>query len=261
MHHRDHRQARRRQAREIVEQAAAGDEALDLVGEQIGAARFDELHERQLVLERDFLAAHDLAPAERAQGARAYARIVRDHHAAHAGRSRRCRRAPLRRGCCSRDRHRRCSSPPGSRVRGKARPDRATAPGARAATARCACRRPAWMPPMRRRRGLPAHAAARSARAWRRAAAERFRTGDRRGSWADSLWLGSQVDHAIMPCSRRCCAAAGDGAARSTSGRSRRDAARRSRASPRPCPRSRCGRLRACRRDRRVRETSRSARR
>ena len=84
VYHGDHRQAGRRQAREIVEQAAAGDEALDLVGEQIGAAALHQLDKRQLVLERDFLAAHDLAPAECAQGTCAYARIVRDHHAAHA---------------------------------------------------------------------------------------------------------------------------------------------------------------------------------
>jgi hypothetical protein len=43
------------------------------------------LHERKLVLQRDFLAAHDLAPAEGAQSARAYARIIGHHHAAHAG--------------------------------------------------------------------------------------------------------------------------------------------------------------------------------
>ena len=85
VHHRDHRQSGRRQARQVVEQAAACDEALDLIGEQIGAAAFHQLDERQLVLQRDFLAAHDLAPAQSAQGAGADARIVGHHHAAHAG--------------------------------------------------------------------------------------------------------------------------------------------------------------------------------
>jgi len=55
MRHRDHRQARRRQPRQIAKDVTASHEILDAVVQQIGAGAFDQLHVGQFVLERQFL--------------------------------------------------------------------------------------------------------------------------------------------------------------------------------------------------------------
>ena len=69
MRHGDHRQSRRRQPRQIAKDVAAADEILDAVAQQIGAGAFDQLHVRQLVLQRQFL-----HPQASCRGRRAAAR-------------------------------------------------------------------------------------------------------------------------------------------------------------------------------------------
>ena len=99
VHDADHRQPGGRQPGEVAERAAAVDELLDPVVQQVGAGRFDQVHERQLVLERDRLRALQLLEA----------------HAA-AARRRRCRRRrrPASRACRRRRRCRRSTPPPGT---------------------------------------------------------------------------------------------------------------------------------------------------
>ena len=82
--HRDHRDARRRQPRQVAEQRAALHEAFDAIAHQVGAGALDQVDERQLVLQRHFLHPQDLVQAHRLDRAGVDARIARHHHAAHA---------------------------------------------------------------------------------------------------------------------------------------------------------------------------------
>ena len=85
MHDRDHRQAGSRQPRQVAEDGAPMDKALDLVAQQIGAGALDQMHEGQLVVERDLLRPQDLLQAHGADRAGLDARVGCDHHAAGAG--------------------------------------------------------------------------------------------------------------------------------------------------------------------------------
>ena len=67
----DDRQARRRQPRQIAKDVAAADEILDAVAQQVGAGAFDQLHVRQLVLQRQLL--------RRAASCRAHTAAARRH--------------------------------------------------------------------------------------------------------------------------------------------------------------------------------------
>ena len=83
--HRDDRQARRRQPRQIAKDVAAADKILDAVAQQIGAGAFDQLHVRQLVLQRQFLHPQRLVEAVGLQRAGIDAGIIGADHAADAG--------------------------------------------------------------------------------------------------------------------------------------------------------------------------------
>ena len=83
VHHGDLRDAARRHARLVGEAAAARHEDLGLV-EQVGAARFDQVHDRQLVLHHDLLDALALALAGRRHGAALDGGVGGRHDAAHA---------------------------------------------------------------------------------------------------------------------------------------------------------------------------------
>ena len=83
--HRHHRQARRRQPRQIAKNVAAADKILDAVAQQIGAGAFDQLHVRQLVLQRQFLHPQRLVEAVGLQRAGIDAGIIGGDHAADAG--------------------------------------------------------------------------------------------------------------------------------------------------------------------------------
>ncbi len=85
MGHRDHRQSRRRQQRQIAKDVAATHEILDAVAQQIGAGAFDQLHIGQLVLERELLYPQCLVEAVRLQRAGINAGIIGADHAADAG--------------------------------------------------------------------------------------------------------------------------------------------------------------------------------
>ena len=85
MRHRHHRQSGRRQPRQIAKDVAAADEILDAVAQQIGASAFDQLHVRQLVLQRQFLHPQRLVEAEGLQRAGINAGIIGADHAADAG--------------------------------------------------------------------------------------------------------------------------------------------------------------------------------
>ena len=63
---------------------AAEDEVLDAVAQQVRARRFDEMQERQLVLERKLLCALKLLEPHRLQRAGFDARVVDDDHAMRA---------------------------------------------------------------------------------------------------------------------------------------------------------------------------------
>jgi hypothetical protein len=84
VHDADHRQPGGRQPREIAEERAAADELLDAVLEQVRSRRFDQVHERQLVVERDLLRAQQLLEALRLQRAGVDAGVVGDDEDAHA---------------------------------------------------------------------------------------------------------------------------------------------------------------------------------
>ena len=60
VHHGDHRNAGGGELRQIVEDRAAVDEALDAVVQQVRAGGFDQVHERELVGERELLRAQQL---------------------------------------------------------------------------------------------------------------------------------------------------------------------------------------------------------
>ena len=85
MRHGDDRQAGRRQSRQIAKDVAAADEILDAVAQQIGAGAFDQLHVRQLVLQRQFLHPQRLVEPVRLQRAGIDAGIVGADHAADTG--------------------------------------------------------------------------------------------------------------------------------------------------------------------------------
>ena len=74
----------RRKPREVGEQAAAGDETLDPVVEQVAAGAFDQVHEGQLLLERDLLRATQAIAAALRHRAGLDAAVVDDDDAAHA---------------------------------------------------------------------------------------------------------------------------------------------------------------------------------
>ena len=82
VHHRDLRDAARRHARLVGEAAAAGHEDLGLV-EQVGAAGFDQVHDRKLVFHDDLLDALALALARGRHGAALDGAVRRRHDAAH----------------------------------------------------------------------------------------------------------------------------------------------------------------------------------
>ncbi len=83
--HRDDGQARRRQPRQIAKNVAAADKILDAIAQQIGAGAFDQLHVRQLVLQRQLLHPQGLVEAVRLQRPGVDAGIVGADHAANAG--------------------------------------------------------------------------------------------------------------------------------------------------------------------------------
>ena len=83
MDHGDLRNAARRHACLVGEAAAARHEDLGLV-QKIGAARFDQVHQRQLVLHDDLLHALALALARRRHGAALDGAVGRRDDAAHA---------------------------------------------------------------------------------------------------------------------------------------------------------------------------------
>ena len=85
MRDRDDGQARRRQPRQIAKDVAAADKILDAVAQQIGAGALDQLHVRQLVLQRQFLHPQRLVEAVRLQRAGIDAGIIGADHAADAG--------------------------------------------------------------------------------------------------------------------------------------------------------------------------------
>jgi len=85
MDHRHHRNAGGGQARQPAEEAAAVDEVLDAVLQQVGAGGFDQVQEGQPVLLRDGDDAQDLLQAHRLDGAGVDAGIGGGDHAAHAG--------------------------------------------------------------------------------------------------------------------------------------------------------------------------------
>ena len=82
MHNADHRQPGSRQTREVVETFAAEDEVLDAILEQVRAGRFDQMHERQLVLQRDVLRTLEFFQPERLQRAGVDAGVVGKHETA-----------------------------------------------------------------------------------------------------------------------------------------------------------------------------------
>ncbi|MNT13192.1 hypothetical protein D3C71_1802150 [compost metagenome] len=63
MHYGDDRQAGRRHAGQVVEHAAAPDEFVHPVLAQVGAGRFHQMDEGQLVLQGNLLATHELLVA------------------------------------------------------------------------------------------------------------------------------------------------------------------------------------------------------
>ena len=83
VHHRHLGDAARRHTRLVGEAAAAGNEDLSLV-EEVGAAGFDQVHHRQLVLHHDLLDALALALPGGRDGAAFDRRVRRRHDAAHA---------------------------------------------------------------------------------------------------------------------------------------------------------------------------------
>ena len=80
MHHRQHRNASGRQTRKAMKIATAQHELLHLVLEQIGACRFDQMHERQFVLQGDGLGALKFFNALGLQSPCVNARIVGHQH-------------------------------------------------------------------------------------------------------------------------------------------------------------------------------------
>ena len=162
MHHGDLRDAARRHARLVGEAAAARHEDLGLV-EQVGAARLDQVHDRQLVLHHDLLHPLALALAGRRHGAALDGGVRGRSRRSARPRHSRCPR-PSRRRRSSRPCRRACDSRRAASARGTARRDRAAGRCARAASAACAWRSaratsrtsPARSP---RRRGTPAMAA------------------------------------------------------------------------------------------------------
>ena len=85
MCHGDDGQARRRQPSQIAKDVAAADKILDAITQQIGARAFDQLHVRQLVLQREFLHPQRLVEAVRLQRAGIDTGIIGADHAADAG--------------------------------------------------------------------------------------------------------------------------------------------------------------------------------
>ena len=79
-HEGDRRDAHRRQPGEVAERLPAGDEDLALVGE-VGAARLDEVHQRQAVLHGDGHGPQRLLDRHRGHRAAAHGRVVGDDHA------------------------------------------------------------------------------------------------------------------------------------------------------------------------------------
>ncbi len=84
MHHRHHRDARRRQARHVGEDATALDEDLGLVVE-VRSRALDQVDQRQAVAARDLLGAQPLAQAHRRDGAALDRAVVGEHQDARAG--------------------------------------------------------------------------------------------------------------------------------------------------------------------------------
>ena len=84
VHDREHRDAGGREPRQPRVVRTAEDEVLDAVAQQVGAGRFDEVHERQPVLERELLRALEFLEPHRLQRAGLDARVVDDDHAVRA---------------------------------------------------------------------------------------------------------------------------------------------------------------------------------
>jgi hypothetical protein len=83
MHHTDYRNTRGREPRKPVEPAAAVDEGLHLIRQQIGAGRFDQMDKRQFLIERDTLRALEFLDAHRLHRAGIDSGIVNHDHRAH----------------------------------------------------------------------------------------------------------------------------------------------------------------------------------
>ena len=182
----DDRQPGGRQAGQVAEQVAAADEVLDPVLHQVRAGALDQLHERQLVLERDLLDAQLLVEPHRLQRAGLDARIGRGHHAAHAGDEADAGDHAAARRRCARDRACRGRGRPASRARGTARRRRAARRGARAAAAGRAARSAGGPQPTPPRSAPRSRAPARAGPASRRGSPRR-RNRRRRGS---RRWTG-----------------------------------------------------------------------
>ena len=118
--------------------------------QQVGAGRFDQVHERQPVLERDRLRALQLLQAHRLQRAGVDAGVVGDEHDAHAGDDADAGDDAAAGHRASRDRRCRAASRRASRARGRARRGRAGGRRARAAGAGRA-----WRTAARRARSPP----------------------------------------------------------------------------------------------------------
>ncbi len=82
---RHHRQAGRRQPRQITKDIAASDKILDAIAQQIGAGALDQLHVGQFIFERQFLHPQRLVEAERLQRAGIDAGIAGADHTPNPG--------------------------------------------------------------------------------------------------------------------------------------------------------------------------------
>lgn len=82
VHHGDHGQPGGRHARQVAEHGATGNEALDLVAQQVGAGALHQMHERQLVLQCDVLGPQDLLQCHGTEGTGLDAGVGGHHHAA-----------------------------------------------------------------------------------------------------------------------------------------------------------------------------------
>ena len=82
--HGHHRDAGRRQPRQVAKQRTAVYKAFDAVAHQVGAGALDQVDEGQLVQQRDLLHPQDLVQSHGLDRTGLDARVAGHHHAAHA---------------------------------------------------------------------------------------------------------------------------------------------------------------------------------